>query len=127
MIVHPQDHTSRWRAIQRSRDIPGALFTFFHGLQPSVVVPTVLAVPQARSRPGPLDDLDYCIGDEALAAATSCSLHYPVRQGVVGATSEKTWPSACEVREADHLRSEPGAQVESWDTMERFWQQCFFE
>ena len=53
--------------------------------QPSVVLPTVLALPQARSRPGPLDDLDYSIGNKALAAATACSLQYPVRQGVVSA------------------------------------------
>lgn len=64
------------------------------GMQPSVVIPTVLATPQAPSRPGPLDDLEYCIGNEALAAATSCSLHYPVRQGVVSISSMKSSPSA---------------------------------
>lgn len=52
-------------------------------MQPSAVIPTVVAVPPVRARPGPLDDLDYNIGNEALAAATSCSLHYPVKQGVV--------------------------------------------
>ena len=52
-------------------------------VQPSAVIPTVVAVPPVRARPGPLDDLDYSIGNEALAAATSCSLHYPVKQGVV--------------------------------------------
>ncbi|KAK9837465.1 hypothetical protein WJX81_004437 [Elliptochloris bilobata] len=67
--------------------------------EPSAVIPTVVAVPQVRSRPGPFDDLDYSIGDAALAAATSSALHYPVKQGM----------------------------VESWDVMERFWQQCFFQ
>ena len=65
--------------------------------QSSVVIPTVLAAPQARSRPGPLDDLEYCIGNEALAAATSCSLHYPVRQGVVSTTQTESSPSTWRV------------------------------
>uniref|UniRef100_A0A7I4CF04 Actin-related protein 3 n=2 Tax=Physcomitrium patens TaxID=3218 RepID=A0A7I4CF04_PHYPA len=45
-------------------------------------------------------DLDFFIGEEALAKqhASAYSLSYPIRQG----------------------------QIENWDTMERFWQQCLF-
>ncbi|KXG30554.1 hypothetical protein SORBI_3004G203500 [Sorghum bicolor] len=94
---------------------------FAGNVEPCFITPTVVAVndsfsssgqPAARGAPargnwlaqhsaGVMADLDFYIGEEALArsrASTSHSLSYPIRNG----------------------------QVENWDTMERFWQQCIF-
>ena len=48
-----------------------------------------------------VEDLDFFIGDEALAAGKGhgYGVHYPVRHG----------------------------QVEDWDLMEKFWSQCIFK
>eukprot|EP00960_Hanusia_phi_P006030 173749-Hanusia_phi.AAC.1 len=45
-----------------------------------------------------IEDLDYFVGDEAIKQKTY-SINYPVRHG----------------------------QVDNWDHMERFWQQCMFQ
>lgn len=94
---------------------------FAGNVEPCFITPTVVAVndsfsgsaqPAVRGTPargnwlaqhsaGVMADLDFYIGDEALArsrASSSHSLSYPIRNG----------------------------QVENWDTMERFWQQCIF-
>jgi actin-related protein len=48
-----------------------------------------------------VEDLDFFIGDEALAAAKGhgYGIHYPVRHGL----------------------------IENWDLMEKYWQQCIFK
>ncbi|KAK3158372.1 hypothetical protein QOZ80_2AG0136270 [Eleusine coracana subsp. coracana] len=93
---------------------------FAGNVEPCFITPTVVAVndsfssapaPAARGAAkgnwlaqhsaGVMADLDFYIGEEALArsrASSTYSLSYPIRNG----------------------------QVENWDTMERFWQQCIF-
>ncbi|XP_027330684.1 actin-related protein 3-like isoform X2 [Abrus precatorius] len=89
---------------------------FAGNVEPCFIVPTVVAVNETflnQSRPsskgnwvtqhnaGVMADLDFFIGDEALSKSRSSStynLSYPIRHG----------------------------QVENWDAMERFWQQCIF-
>ena len=48
-----------------------------------------------------MEDLDFYIGDEALAAARGhgYGIHYPVRHGI----------------------------IENWDLMEKYWEQCIFK
>lgn len=46
-----------------------------------------------------IDDLDFYIGDEALANSKSYSVNYPIRHGI----------------------------IEDWDLMERFWEQAIFK
>ncbi|KAG1331375.1 putative Actin-related protein 3 [Cocos nucifera] len=89
---------------------------FAGNVEPCFIIPTVVAVNesflnQARSSSkgnwlaqhsaGVMADLDFFIGEEAVSRSRSSStynLSYPIRHG----------------------------QVENWDTMERFWQQCIF-
>lgn len=72
---------------------------------PSFVFPTVIATAKGSSggnisRKG-TEDLDFYIGDEALAAANgpAYSVNYPIRHG----------------------------QIENWDHMERFWENSIFK
>ena len=44
-------------------------------------------------------DLNFCIGNEAMEYQTSKQISYPIRHG----------------------------QVDNWDLMERYWQQCIFK
>jgi len=46
-----------------------------------------------------IDDLDFYIGDEALANSKTYNLNYPIKHG----------------------------QIEDWDQMERYWEQCIFK
>jgi actin-related protein 3 len=46
-----------------------------------------------------IDDLDFYIGDEAVANQKTYSLSYPIRHG----------------------------QIDNWDLMERYWEQCLFK
>ena len=46
-----------------------------------------------------LADLNYAIGDEALAQSSSRTVSWPIRHG----------------------------QIENWDNMEKYWQQCIFK
>ncbi|KAF4404894.1 hypothetical protein G4B88_006280 [Cannabis sativa] len=89
---------------------------FAGNVEPCFIVPSVVAVNEsflnqsrtsskanwlAQHSAGVMADLDFFIGDEALAKSRSSStynLTHPIRQG----------------------------QVENWDAMERFWQQCIF-
>ncbi|CAN6273332.1 unnamed protein product [Urochloa humidicola] len=95
---------------------------FAGNVEPCFITPTVVAVNDSFSssaQPAPrvgthakgnwlaqhsagvMADLDFYIGEEALTrsrASSTYSLSYPIRNG----------------------------QVENWDTMERFWQQCIF-
>ncbi|KAL7418531.1 Actin-related protein 3 [Cryptotrichosporon argae] len=94
--------------------------------EPSFVFPTVIATHQSASSsaaapnsapsggrgPPPvagkpshlaskrgIEDLDFFIGDEAVANSKTYSLHYPIRHGM----------------------------IENWDHMERFWEQSIFK
>lgn len=89
---------------------------FAGNVEPCFIVPSVVAVNESflnqnrttskgnlltQHSAGVMADLDFFIGDEALAKYRSSStynLTYPVRHG----------------------------QVDNWDTMERFWQQSIF-
>ncbi|XP_022876731.1 actin-related protein 3 [Olea europaea var. sylvestris] len=91
---------------------------FAGNVEPSFILPTVVAVnesfvnqPRASSTKGSnwlaqhsagvMADLDFYIGEEALARSKSSStynLSYPIKHG----------------------------QVDNWDAMERFWQQCIY-
>eukprot|EP00762_Andalucia_godoyi_P005357 ANDGO_06701.mRNA.1 Actin-related protein 3 len=69
---------------------------------PSYVIPTAIGLPDAKSNVSAIkgvDDLDFHIGQAAIDNANFYKLSYPVRHG----------------------------QVENWDAMERFWEQCFFK
>lgn len=91
---------------------------FAGNVEPSFIVPTVVALNNSflnQPRPnstknsswlgqhnaGVMADLDFYIGEEALArskSSTTYSLSYPIKHG----------------------------QVDNWDSMERFWQHCIF-
>ncbi|XP_024358612.1 actin-related protein 3 isoform X1 [Physcomitrium patens] len=86
---------------------------FAGNVEPCFIIPTVVALNESflgQSAPkagtaayhnaGVMADLDFYIGEEALAKqhSSAYTLSYPIRQG----------------------------QIENWDTMERFWQQCLF-
>ncbi|CAI9775345.1 unnamed protein product [Fraxinus pennsylvanica] len=91
---------------------------FAGNVEPSFILPTVVAVnesfvnqPRASSTKGSnwlaqhsagvMADLDFYIGEEALSRSKSSStynLSYPIKHG----------------------------QVDNWDAMERFWQQCIY-
>lgn len=101
--------------------------SFAGNSDPSFVFPTAIATrgaaggsasgptgrPAVPSKPGTLsgpassniaskrgiDDLDFFIGDEAVANSKTYGLHYPIRHGM----------------------------IEDWDMMERFWQQSIFK
>ncbi|RKO85094.1 hypothetical protein BDK51DRAFT_3843, partial [Blyttiomyces helicus] len=80
---------------------------------PQFIIPTAIATRDASSTSGKttagassnvaskrgIEDLDFHIGDAAMANAKTYNLSYPVRHG----------------------------QVESWDLMEKFHQACIFE
>jgi actin-related protein len=73
--------------------------------------PSITGRPSIPSKPGALsassniatkrgiDDLDFFIGDEAIANSKTYNVNYPIRHG----------------------------QIEDWDLMERFWQQTIFK
>ncbi|XP_061986579.1 actin-related protein 3-like isoform X2 [Populus nigra] len=90
---------------------------FAGNVEPCFILPTAVAVNesflnqsrtssskanwQAQHSAGVMADLDFFIGEEALAKSRSSntySLSYPIKQG----------------------------QVDNWDAMERYWQQCIF-
>ena len=90
---------------------------FAGNVEPSFIVPTVVAVNESfinqprssvkssnwltQHSAGVMADLDFFIGDEALSrsrSTTTYNLSYPIKRG----------------------------QVDNWDAMERFWQQCIF-
>lgn len=74
---------------------------------PSYIIPSAIAVKEsarvgdnAARRVGKgVEDLDFFIGDEALANSKSYSVNYPIRHGI----------------------------IEDWDLMERFWEQAIFK
>ena len=75
---------------------------FAGNVEPSYIIPTCIGVNDSvatAGRRGPLEDLDFAIGYEALGNAASASVNWPIRHGL----------------------------VENWDHMERYWQQCLFK
>ncbi|KAI9224651.1 actin family [Blastocladiella britannica] len=75
---------------------------------PQYIIPTAIAtaVTSASSTAGKnlaskrgIEDLDFYIGDEAMANAKTYNLQYPIRHG----------------------------QIDNWDLMERYWEQCIFK
>ncbi|KAK3251798.1 Actin-related protein 3 [Cymbomonas tetramitiformis] len=73
-------------------------------VEPSYIIPTAIGVNDSVKqgpgrKPGALSDLDFHIGNEAIKNASSYSVQYPIKHG----------------------------QVENWDYMERFYQQCIFK
>ena len=120
---------------------------FSGNVEPSYIIPTCIGINDgvatggARKGSGTLDDVDFTIGHEARRStasrappATRCSAaravadatHAPPRsscaigralcaQALANASSQTvTWP----IRHG---------QVENWDHMERYWQQCMFK
>jgi len=73
--------------------------------EPQFIVPTVIATMEgkgqqkAATQKKGIEDLDFYIGDEALANSKTYSTFYPVRHG----------------------------QIENWTHMEYFWEQCIFK
>ncbi|KAJ1627608.1 hypothetical protein T492DRAFT_876442, partial [Pavlovales sp. CCMP2436] len=81
--------------VQHTRQMAGVVnFDGYDPRRPAVVIDN-----GTGKAAGSLDDLDFLIGDEALAASTTYNLNYPVRHGI----------------------------VENWDNMERFWQRSIFK
>uniref|UniRef100_A0A6S8BJF3 Actin-related protein 3 n=1 Tax=Aureoumbra lagunensis TaxID=44058 RepID=A0A6S8BJF3_9STRA len=71
--------------------------------EPQYTVPTVVASRAAKGGTvkdtDGIEDLDFYIGNEALAHSSTHQINYPIRHGL----------------------------VENWDNMERLWQRCMFE
>jgi len=96
--------------------------SFAGNSDPSFVIPTCIATrgspssgsrgPAVPSKPSSLgsssghlsskrgiEDLDFFIGDEALANSKTYAINYPIKHG----------------------------QIDDWDHMERYWEQCIFK
>jgi len=76
---------------------------FAGNCEPNYIIPTMIATRDSkgegiRGKEG-IDDLDFHIGNEALANASTYQLNYPIRHGL----------------------------IENWDNMERLWQRCLFK
>ena len=71
--------------------------------EPQYIVPTVVASRALKGGQGSttdgVEDLDFFIGNEALAHSQTHQINYPIRHGL----------------------------VENWDNMERLWQRCMFQ
>lgn len=69
--------------------------------EPQYIIPTAIATkdPKTIKNKRGVEDLDFYIGDEAIANQKTYNLTYPVRKG----------------------------QIEDWDLMERFWEQTIFK
>jgi actin-related protein 3 len=70
---------------------------------PQFIIPTAIGTRESQkqgnlSKKG-IDDLDFFIGDEAMANSKTYTVSYPIRHG----------------------------QVENWDLMEKFHQACIFQ
>jgi len=69
--------------------------------EPSYIIPTAISVDEKAQKSTtrkPCDDLDFHIGDEAIANQKTYKLNYPIKHG----------------------------QIENWDLMEKFWQRSLF-
>lgn len=86
---------------------------FAGNCEPQYIIPSVIATPDGKKTGGGIaagrstsqakkkgiDDLDFYIGDEALAHSKTYGVHNPIRHG----------------------------QVDNWTHMERFWEHCIFK
>ncbi|KAJ2723259.1 Arp2/3 complex subunit, actin nucleation center [Coemansia sp. Benny D115] len=77
---------------------------FAGNTDPQFVIPTVIGLPNQAARYGiaskrGIEDLDFHIGDEAVANSKLYGLNYPIRHG----------------------------QIDNWDHMERYWEQSIFK
>jgi actin-related protein 3 len=78
---------------------------FGGNLYPDYITPTVISVadavgraPSGRAAKG-IPELDFSIGDEAIANQAVAQVKYPLRHG----------------------------QVDDWDLMEKFYEQCYYK
>jgi len=74
---------------------------FAGNTEPQFIVPTLIATKdagQVTQKKG-VEDLDFYIGDEAVANQKTYSIQYPIKKG----------------------------QIDDWDLMERFWEQSIFK
>jgi len=71
--------------------------------EPQFIVPTLIATPDQSKKTGVqkkgVEDLDFYIGDEAVANQSTYNITYPIKHG----------------------------QIDNWDLMERYWEQCIFK
>eukprot|EP00736_Rhodelphis_marinus_P009944 Rmarinus@m.12982 len=67
--------------------------------EPQYIIPSVLGLKGETLGKGGVDDLDFYIGDEAVARSKTYGIFSPVREG----------------------------QVDNWDHMERYWEHCIFK
>lgn len=76
---------------------------FAGNTEPQFIIPSVIATKDDKAKVGAqkkgVEDLDFYIGDEAMANQNTYNVQYPIRKG----------------------------QVEDWDLMERYWEQCIFK
>ncbi|KAJ1672032.1 Arp2/3 complex subunit, actin nucleation center, partial [Spiromyces aspiralis] len=76
---------------------------FAGNTDPQFVIPTAIGLRNSRSRSiaskRGIDDLDFCIGYEAIDNAKTYGVNYPIRHG----------------------------QIDNWDHMERYWEQSIFK
>ena len=75
---------------------------FAGNCEPSFIIPSVIGTKdaaKARKDWKGLEDMDFWIGDEAVARSTDYTVNYPIRHGI----------------------------VENWDNMERYWHRCIFK
>jgi len=71
-------------------------------MNPSYIIPTVVGSDEkagAEPSRGKMDDLDFYVGDEAVARSRHLQLNYPIRHGL----------------------------IENWTNMERLWQRCIYD
>jgi len=71
-------------------------------VEPQYIIPTVLGTKAEEGGQGKrdgVDDLDFYVGDAALANSATYQVNYPIRHGL----------------------------IDNWDNMERLWQRCMFE
>lgn len=69
--------------------------------EPQFIVPSVIATKDDKptGKKKGIEDLDFYIGDEAVANQNTYALSYPIKKG----------------------------QIEDWNLMERYWEQCIFK
>ena len=95
-----------------------------------MTIPTAIGVSDYANKPSyrvtGLEDLDFHIGHDALANSATYSVSYPVRHGMVGLVLSNLF---CLQNLSVIGRFLPSCsmQVENWDYMERFYQQCIFK
>ena len=75
---------------------------FSGNIEPQYIIPTVIGTKDGNSaglKSASLNDLDFEVGDAALAQSTAYNISYPIRHGI----------------------------IDNWDNMERLWQRCLYQ